>query len=176
MAEVFVLSDLHLGHKNILTFKHGGHPLRPFATLEEMHDTILGNWRKTVAPADKIYVLGDVCFGLKNMELFADLPGKKRLVMGNHDLFDYGVYAKYFQKIMGVRQLNGVWLTHVPMHLDCVNQERVKCNIHGHLHANKIDHPKYFNACCEHLDYTPKHIDEIIKEVNDRLLRTEAPA
>lgn len=165
MAEVFVISDLHLGHKNILFFKNGEQALRPFDNLEQMHDTICENWARVVRPQDKIYVLGDVCFNAKWLELLKELPGHKRLVMGNHDQLQVQVYAKYFQKVYGARQLNGVWLTHIPMHTDCVDQERVKCNIHGHLHANKIDHPKYFNACVEQIDYTPISIDDVKKKL-----------
>ena len=42
MAEVFVISDTHFGHKNILNFiHHDGKPLRSFADLEHMHMTIV---------------------------------------------------------------------------------------------------------------------------------------
>ena len=47
------------------------------------------------------------------------------------------------------------------MHPQCVEQERVKVNAHGHLHANIIDHPKYRNVCVECLNYTPISIDEV---------------
>lgn len=162
MSEVFVISDLHLGHKSILQFEYDGKPLRPFADLDEMHETIVANWNATVRPGDKIYVLGDICFRKELMGMFDFLNGKKRLVRGNHDLFDTSLYLKYFSEIYGVRQINGVWLTHCPMHLGGVEQERVKVNIHGHLHANKIDHPKYFNASVECVNYTPISIEDVL--------------
>jgi calcineurin-like phosphoesterase family protein len=161
--DIFVISDLHLGHRNILKFEHNGEPLRNFADLDEMHQTIVDNWKRVVKPTDKVYVLGDVAFRVECMGIFDYLPGHKRLVLGNHDLFDIQVYAKHFQKVHGVRQLNGVWLTHVPMHQPSVEAPRVKLNIHGHLHANKIDHPKYFNASVECIDYTPIAIEEVLK-------------
>lgn len=162
MAKIFVISDLHLGHTNILTFrKQGGYPLRDFNSLDEMHGAIINRWCQTVQAEDHVYVLGDICFDRKYMDIFAGLPGHKRLVLGNHDMFQIGVYAKYFEKIFGVRQLNGVWLTHVPMARESVEGDRVICNVHGHLHADKINHPKYVNVCCEQINYTPVDLEKI---------------
>jgi len=161
MAEVFVISDTHLGHDNILTFEHDGQPLRPFKSLTEMHVEIIERWNRTVSPGDKVYHLGDVAFTKEGLHLLKMMNGKKRLVRGNHDLFKTSLYSQYFQEIYGVRHINGIWLTHVPMHENSINEPRVKMNIHGHLHANKIDHPKYFNASVECIDYTPVSIDQI---------------
>lgn len=164
MSEIFVISDLHLGHKNILNFTHhDGTKMRDFESIQHMHIYIMDKWNDVVTNQDKIYVLGDVAFnkeGLKWLNLF---NGKKRLVLGNHDKFPTKLYLEYFSEVYGVRQINGVWLTHVPMHPDCVNQERVKVNIHGHLHKNFIDHPKYYNVSVERINYTPISIDTIVE-------------
>ena len=167
MAEVFVISDTHLGHKNILNFEQDGKPLRPFNSLTEMHIAIIDRWNSVVTPQDKVYHLGDVAFSKDGLRLMGMLNGKKRLVRGNHDLFKTSLYSEYFQEIYGIRHINGMWLTHAPMHLDCIEQERVKVNIHGHLHGNKIDHPKYFNACVEQINYTPVSLDEIMSSRKD---------
>ena len=161
-SKIFVISDTHFGHKNILNFEHNGKPLRPFSSLTEMHVEMIDRWNSVVTPQDKVYHLGDVAFTQAGLKLLGLLNGKKQLVRGNHDKLKLSAYREYFQEVYGVRQINGVWLTHVPMHQSCVDQERVKINIHGHLHANKIDHPKYFNASVECINYTPYDITEII--------------
>lgn len=51
----FYISDLHFGHKNILTFDN-----RPFFTLAEMEQTIISNWNNRVEKNDEVYVLGDM--------------------------------------------------------------------------------------------------------------------
>jgi calcineurin-like phosphoesterase family protein len=185
MAEVFVISDLHLGHGSTLSFKRpDGSPLRPFLNLHEMHDAIVKGWESVVTPSDKIYVLGDVSMKTNKMiqGLLADLPGKKRLVRGNHDLGpDSWYHAAGFKSIYGVRQINGVWLTHVPMHPQSLAGRAVG-NIHGHLHDKFVlahepievapgsyvtrgtEDPRYFNACVEPLNYVPRTIDSIIEE------------
>lgn len=162
MSELFLISDTHLGHENILKFEHEGKPLRPFKSLTEMHVEIIDRWNSVVSPRDKVYHLGDVAFTKEGLHLLKMMNGKKRLIRGNHDLFKTSLYSQYFHEIYGVRQINGVWLTHVPMHWDCVKGERVKINVHGHLHAKKIDNPKYFNVSVERINYTPISIDEVI--------------
>lgn len=166
MPEVFVISDTHFGHSNVLTFERDGKKLRPFESLTEMHVTMIDNWNKVVTPHDKVYHLGDVAFSREGLRLLGLLNGKKRLVRGNHDLFNLGDYREFFHEIYGVRQINGIWLTHVPMHEFSVNAPRVKLNVHGHLHSDRINHPKYFNASVECIDYTPvswDHIEEVIQ-------------
>jgi calcineurin-like phosphoesterase family protein len=172
---VFVISDLHLGHKGILTFEHEGKPLRPFADLHTMHKVIARNWKAAVDPSDKVYVLGDVSFDKSTKKLLAGLPGRKRLVRGNHDHFSDNWYHEAgFQRIYGVRQIDRVWLTHVPMHPQSL-EGRAIGNIHGHLHMNEVRYSppgsqavwpdsRYFNASVERINYTPISIDEIIHE------------
>lgn len=167
---IYLISDLHLGHKNILTFEHEGKPLRPFSTMEEMHEVLVENWNKVVTPQDKVYVLGDVAMNAWGLSQMDKMTGRKRLVMGNHDLMGWAKYVKRhggggpFEEVYGVRQINGVWMTHVPMHVQSVSQKRVIVNAHGHLHANKVTgdfSKKYFNVCVECINYTPISIDEV---------------
>jgi len=64
--EIFLISDTHFGHGNILTFKDkSGQPIRPYKTLEEMDEALIDNWNKVVKPTDKIYHLGDVAIPRK---------------------------------------------------------------------------------------------------------------
>lgn len=168
MGKIFFIGDTHLFHKNVLTFKKGdGSPLRDFKDIHHMHAVIIENWLRVVKDNDKVYHLGDVMFHQDGLKLLSTLPGHKRLIRGNHDLLKTRQYLTVFQEIYGVRQLNGFWLTHVPMHLQCVDQPKVKANIHGHLHANSIDHPKYFNVSVEQINYTPISLDEIKERISD---------
>lgn len=174
---VYVISDLHLGHKNVLNFKNAdGSRLRPFDTIAEMHAAMAYGWDAMIVPEDKVYVLGDVSMS-KSREVqgwIHDRPGQKRLVKGNHDLFpDKWYHEAGFKTLHGVRNINNVWLTHVPMHPQSLSGRAVG-NIHGHLHGNHVmlpglahTHPmpdrRYFNACVEPLSYTPISLDTVVE-------------
>lgn len=84
---VFFTSDLHFGHRKVAA-------LRGFGEIEESvesHDLSLGlAWRDKVTDGDVVYVLGDLSAGGRAgtehaLQLLADLPGRKRLIAGNHD-------------------------------------------------------------------------------------------
>lgn len=49
----YFISDLHLGHKNVLKFDN-----RPFINIEEHDKTIIDNWNSKVNDNDDVYVLG----------------------------------------------------------------------------------------------------------------------
>jgi len=168
MTKTWLISDTHFGHYNTCAVftKQDGTPLRPFSSVEEMDEIMIKNWNNIVWPEDRVYHLGDVVINRRFLNsVIPRLAGRKALIMGNHDLFDNNTYAKVFEKIHGVKQLNGLWLTHVPMHADSVDQPRVKMNIHGHLHANKIKHPKYYNVSVECIGFCPIHMDDIMEAV-----------
>ncbi len=93
--QIYFISDLHLGHKNILQFGQRDH-----ADIEDMHIEMVKQWNTKVRKQNSIvYVLGDVCMDIEDMRWLDYMNGHKRLILGNHDQFDYNVYRKYFQKV-----------------------------------------------------------------------------
>jgi calcineurin-like phosphoesterase family protein len=78
---LYFTSDLHFGHR--LVAKHRG-----YEDDVPGHDAeIIEAWKKHVQPDDIVWVLGDVSVSNPKGALItlADLPGRKRLVAGNHD-------------------------------------------------------------------------------------------
>lgn len=166
MKRRFVISDHHLGHENILTFTNGtGKLTRPFDTLDEMHEVIIECHNKVVRPEDTVYFLGDVVINRKKgFPILPLLNGRKILIKGNHDIFKLKDYLPHFADIRGVHVLpHKAVLSHVPLHPDSVDRPSWNLNIHGHLHQNTLNDPRYFNACVERLNYIPKDIEEIIQ-------------
>ena len=53
---IYCTSDCHFNHKNILSYEPQS---RPFATIEEMNETIISNWNSVVTAEDEVWVLGD---------------------------------------------------------------------------------------------------------------------
>ena len=156
MSKTFLISDTHFGHANILTFKkQNGDPLRSFHNIVEHDEHLIEQWNKTVSPNDKVYHLGDV--GFKNFTalgvILSRLNGTKVLIKGNHDNFKLSQYQQYFKDVRASHQLDKFILTHIPIHPQSIG--RWKANIHGHLHANTLDDPRYFNVSVEQINYTP---------------------
>jgi calcineurin-like phosphoesterase family protein len=169
MPNIFFCSDHHYNQVNILTFKRSdGTPLRQFADIETMNETIIANHNSVVRPCDKVYFLGDVVMGTKASDLnfLSRMNGTKVLIKGNHDLCKPQAYLEYFKDIRGSHQFDGMILTHIPIHPESL--ARWGLNVHGHLHANvvvrelsKIPDPRYFNVSLEQINYTPISLEEI---------------
>jgi calcineurin-like phosphoesterase family protein len=163
VSETWVIADTHFGHRNIINFKReDGSPLRPFASVEEHDAALIENWNRVVAPKDRVYHLGDVVINRRCLSTLAQLNGRKKLVRGNHDIWNMKDFAPYFDDIVGVRVYPKirVILSHIPLHPSQL--ERWKCNVHGHLHYRSLDDDRYVNVCVEHIGYTPKNLQEII--------------
>jgi calcineurin-like phosphoesterase family protein len=159
---IFVISDTHFGHENILKFTNeDGSRVRDFTSVEEMNETLVENWNNAVSETDTVYHLGDVYFG-RGHEVLSRLKGKKRLILGNHDNPKHEPITKYFQKIMAWRMFPDLncLLTHVPVHSSSLY--KTKYNLHGHVHRNSLPDPQYVNCSVEVINFTPTPLEDLI--------------
>lgn len=183
MPTTFLISDTHFGHEKTCTVfrREDGSPLRPFVSAEEMDEAMVSRWNARVRPGDKVYHLGDVVINRKFLSVLSRLNGDKVLIRGNHDIFKLEDYTQYFRDVRGYHVMNGMILSHVPVHSDSI--ARFGANIHGHLHANRVRRargvdartgeilysseidPRYHCVCVEHTDYAPISLEE----VNERI-------
>lgn len=166
MPTRFFISDTHFGHRNLLNFKRpNGRPLRekpdctPFISIEEMNEFLIKNWNSVVGPNDIVYHCGDVALQSPNLDILYELKGQKRLILGNHDNQDISQYAKHFTRLNGAFAYDKFILTHIPVHNSQL--ERWAHNIHGHLHAHKMEDAHYINVSVEQINYTPISLDEL---------------
>lgn len=170
MSDIWVTSDTHFGHANILNFKDsGGNPVRDFTSVEEMDEVMVSRWNQMVKPGDKVYHLGDVFFGSKDnfKALWPKLNGSKRLVVGNHDDIKFLSSGGFFKKVMMWRVFTefGLLLTHTPQHQSALTGRRNGLlNIHGHIHQNPSPDGPYKCVCVEQTDYYPVHIEDLRDE------------
>lgn len=76
------ISDTHFSHTNIIRYTG-----RPFASSDEMNESLIHNWNALVEQNDMVFFLGD--FGLGSTEYLATLcsrlHGNKICIRGNHD-------------------------------------------------------------------------------------------
>lgn len=183
MPGTWLISDTHFGHdKTCTTFtRKDGSPLRPFANADEMDEVMVARWNERVKPNDKVYMLGDIVIARKDLSILRRLNGTKTLIRGNHDIFKLEEYAEHFKDVRGCHVMNGMILTHIPIHPQSL--ARFGCNIHGHLHANRVmkprgvnQHtgeilfseeidPRFFNVSVEQIDFAPILFEDCCKQI-----------
>ena len=164
-GKVFVSSDLHFDHGNIIRFCR-----RPFMDRHEMNETLLQNWNKTVGRRDKVYYLGDMAHGRgrRKTDWWLDkLNGNILFIRGNHDR-DVITKAQVVNDPAAIRYKgHNFLLMHSPYR---------PCNwdgwiIHGDKHNNDPDYPhvnyqnKTINVCVEMTNYAPISLDEIVVKI-----------
>lgn len=158
MGNVFITSDTHFGHANIIKYAN-----RPFDSVEEMNEALVENWNSVVKQGDKVYHLGDVTMNSKSLDIMSRLNGRKVLIKGNHDTQKLKFYLPHFYDIRGSHELGEFIMTHIPVAI--LQRERYPDgNIHGHLHEKIMGDPWYINVSVEQTDYTPVAFDAIMKE------------
>ena len=166
MPNIFVISDTHFDHANILTFKRpDGSPVRDFHYVQEMNEHMIERWNSVVRPQDKVYHLGDVTMAKQLPNgIMERLAGHKRLVRGNHDMGTTREYLRYFEEVYACRVLDHMIFTHIPIHPESLG--RFSANVHGHVHALPKHHfgPRYLNVSVEAIDYTPISLEDIKKK------------
>jgi calcineurin-like phosphoesterase family protein len=172
MPAVFLVSDTHFGHAGVCRFTHGDTDvkIRPWTDPDEMDEDMVRMWNETVRPNDKVYHLGDVVINRKALPIMNRLNGDKVLIRGNHDIFRDDEYRKYFRELRAYHVMNGMILSHIPIHTESLG--RFGTNIHGHLHTNRVmlDNVidvRYNCVCVEQTDFRPILFEDVIKRIEN---------
>ena len=183
----FFTSDPHFGHQKMSD-------LRGFDDTVDHDLEICCNWANVVNDNDTVYVLGDVCLSKQKLpyalSAIASLPGRKRLISGNHDACWPGhrehwkwlsKYMEVFESVSPFARIKyegrPIFLSHFPYTGDSgegerYSQYRLKDEghtiIHGHTHSSEVVSYSRRNSVQLHagLDawkMKPVSIDELMK-------------
>ena len=178
MPATFLVSDTHFGHAGVCKFTHPDDPtvkLRPWTDPAEMDEEMIRRWNDRVRPSDKVYHLGDVVINRKALKTLSRLNGDKVLIRGNHDIFRDDEYRQYFRELRAYHVMNGMILSHIPVHSDSLG--RFGTNIHGHTHANRVMLPgfngkitdivdtRYHCVCVEQTDFAPILFEDVVRRI-----------
>jgi calcineurin-like phosphoesterase family protein len=177
MPAVFLVSDTHFGHAGVCRFTRndGVTKLRPWTDPEEMDEFMVKAWNDRVGPNDKVYHLGDVVINRKALPILNRLNGDKVLIRGNHDIFKDEDYTPYFRSLRGYHVMNGMILSHIPVHPESLG--RFGVNIHGHTHANRVMRDlavcgrldvidtRYHCVCVDQTDFAPILFEDVITRI-----------
>lgn len=180
MPAVFLVSDTHFGHAGVCRFTRadGVTKLRPWTDPAEMDEAMVKAWNDRVRPNDRVYHLGDVVINRKALKTLDRLNGRKVLIKGNHDIFKLADYTPYFDDIRGYHVMNGLILSHIPVHEESLG--RFGTNIHGHTHSNRVMRdlalcgrtdiidPRYHCVCVEQLpDFAPILFEDVLDRIRN---------
>jgi len=183
MPAVFLTSDTHFGHAGVCKFTEsdGVTKIRPWTDPDEMDEEMIRRWNDRVRPNDKVYHLGDVVINKKSLATMSRLNGDKVLIRGNHDIFRDDEYRLYFRELRAYHVMNGMILSHIPLHEASLG--RFGVNIHGHLHSGRVkkargidaktgatlysteNDVRYHCVCVEQTDFTPILFEDVIKRI-----------
>jgi|694.fasta_scaffold16863_20 calcineurin-like phosphoesterase family protein len=155
---IWVISDLHLGHANIIRYCN-----RPFETVEQMNRTIIDNWNSVVHKDDIVYFLGDFCFGRPGNEVSRSyrsmLNGTIHLIRGNHDKFiDESIFESVQDELYLDIDGKKIYLCHYPDR----TPDHFDLYLYGHVHDKWTPKPKYHCVCVENTNYFPVNIYNLI--------------
>lgn len=177
MADIWFSSDPHFHHLNIIRYAE-----RPFDDVSEMNEKIVALHNERVRPQDHWYCLGDVTMERDNqgrgLGILSRMNGHKRLILGNHDHYAMKHYLTWFEKVMAMQRIDGLWMMHVPCHPSNVGSATAV--VHGHIHQNPspppavrewekdgVQHKRvvpYINISLEVTNYHPVSLDWLRKE------------
>jgi calcineurin-like phosphoesterase family protein len=168
--DIFLISDLHLGHANIIRYCS-----RPFlaSDVKEMDHVLIKNWNYTVSPANRVFYLGDLRYG---KDAFPALHYRKKLkgnitfIGGNHDNNELDTIPSLELKYRGYHFL----LVHDPSEAS----EFDGWVIHGHHHNNDLSRYPFINfeqrrinVSAEVVGYIPVNLNHICTLIDEHQSR-----
>lgn len=158
----WIWSDQHVGHDNVIR-----HCDRPFADGEEMDDALLTAWERLVGATDTVICVGDVqvAWARRGRERIAAAPGRKILILGNHDFDRKGkVIQNAHHEVYAAAVTETVprlWLSHMPLYRPIPQGPEGSVNVHGHVHNNVPLDGRRINVSVEYTDYRPLRLEQV---------------
>jgi calcineurin-like phosphoesterase family protein len=141
IMRTFITSDLHFGHKNIMSFCPQSRA-RFRNDVNYMNEQMVAEWNSIVKPGDLVYILGDVAFlpAQKAAEYMNRCNGRKILVQGNHDrkTLNDPSFRSCFEEVHHYLDINynghKCVMFHYPI-AEWDQMHRGALHFHGHLHG-----------------------------------------
>lgn len=147
--KTWITSDLHFGHKNIMTFCPQTRA-RFNNDVAYMNNAMVEEWNAKVQFGDCVYILGDVAFmsGSDAGRMVNRLNGTKILIRGNHDrkTLKDATFFNAFAEVHEYLDINydghKIVMFHYPI-AEWDQMHRGALHFHGHLHGGVSGLEKY---------------------------------
>lgn len=174
MSEIWVTSDQHFSHNNIIHYCQ-----RPFKNVNEMKEKMIKIWNDHVSNNDYVLHLGDFILGrnkdiskINAKEIIQRLNGTKYLIIGNHDRFPKNFYRENGIPVMRFFYDGDYLFTHHPLNKSknekpflavekFAKENNCKFIIHGHSHNIGENLPNHFNVCADKHNFAPVNLKYI---------------
>ena len=186
MKQVFVTSDNHFGHLNLI--KYCDRPLN-------IDQLMIDNWNRNVKPNDVVFVVGDFVIANGSNKNYlkmvvSRLNGNKILIRGNHDhMSDEEFKSDFgFKEVKPYFAFGETFLTHYPLYdtdedldkqmkqitkpedvqklidiYEAYNDSNCKYIIHGHIHAlGPQVSANHFNVAIDRNNYCPLLYNDVL--------------
>ena len=161
LPDVFVTSDNHWFHHNIIRFQE-----RPWNADQLMME----RWNATVGTDALVLHCGDVahrCTLEHITKHLTPLNGDKYLLRGNHDRQARALYFvnrgwRLIQPFTARYRDWFVLFTHRPLPVAQLPQRTI--NVHGHIHRQPPYSTRHINVSVERWDYTPVRLGNLLDE------------
>lgn len=105
---IYLTSDLHLSHKNVVKHCPGRAIAGQFDINDiEAHDKwLIDKWNNIVSKKDIVYIVGDFSFANREntIKILNKLNGIKHLIVGNHDNSSVQL-INYFESISQIKEV-----------------------------------------------------------------------
>jgi calcineurin-like phosphoesterase family protein len=179
--KVWFTADTHFGHRNIIRYCQ-----RPFATVEEMNETIIDNWNGVVGKDDVVFHLGDFSVGgaAEWTSLLESLNGRIFLVLGNHDMnnVDQGFMRRFenvsMQMLISIGKQR-IYLNHYPF-LCYGGSYRGTWQLFGHVHTSPCNSgldnsrlgmlfPTQYDVGVDNNSFTPVSFEEVEIKIQNQV-------
>ena len=178
---VFFTSDTHFFHANVISYSD-----RPFDSVEQMNQTLIGNWNRVVRKNDVVFHLGDFAFGGKKHwnSILDQLNGKIYLMLGNHDMgnFKWALTERFEQVALEMYAIidgQHIRLTHEPFLCYGGSNHNV-WQLFGHIHSQENKNGPYaerlsmllplqYDVGVDNNDYTPVSFEQVREILSCRM-------
>ena len=166
LPELFVTSDNHWFHHNIIRFQD-----RPW----NVDKLMMERWNAAVDEQAMVLHCGDVVHRCTLEHVTRHLPplnGQKYLLRGNHDRQARALYFanRGWQLVEPFSCPYRDWFvlfTHRPVPTDQLPQRTI--NVHGHIHRTPPYSARHINVSVERWDYRPVRLGALLDETLSNL-------
>lgn len=185
MDRKFYIADLHFNHAHAIAYDG-----RPFSSMEEMNEKLIGNWNNVVGKRDTVYVIGDFIWSKQQYwpNIIERLKGNIVLIRGNHDSNNLCTNTRnYFADVKDYKEIfdmdKKVIMCHYPIPFYKNDFDDNTVMLYGHVHnsteykyleklkedikkdlSEKAPKGNFINVGCmmPYMGYTPRTLQEIL--------------